>query len=891
VTDITASEPIKTALAKPSGARYFSCALQVNPYLYLSDNSKSDPWGSEQKYNLAIVEACKANGVEVIAVADHHRILDSRSLIDLAEKNEIAAFPGFEVETKDGIHLLCIFDRGTDLALVDSYLAECGVRQKGERKPCKYDVDELLDHVEQAGGLIVAPHIFSEKGLLKTLSGNARANAWKREKLVAAGISGSPATAPASFKKIISNEDPTYRRMRPMTYLNCNDVSDPQALANPQSTTLVKMSEPSLAGLKQAFLDPGSRLRLNSQALPEERMELVAIAFEGGFLSGLAIHFNDGLNVLVGGRGTGKSTIIESIRYALGVRALGTEAQDNHAKIIRSVVGSGSKVSLLVETRRPDKRRFLIERTAPNASTVRDENGEILSVTPAELLNGIEIFGQHEISEVTRQAPALTELLARFADSDTTLQAERERIRRALEETRGSTVRNLREIQRLSDKLAALPALQDTLKMYQKAGIEEKLKEQSLLLKEERAFATFEQRVASVDGVLQAIDGVAPIDTDFISDASLKKLPAKELLAKLRPIAETLSEGLQRVRSSVVGEMKKAQSEGQSIRDEWSQRKVQVEKEYQKILRELQKDKVDGEEFMRLRRQIEELEPKSAQLKSSLEAQEKVVRDRAKSLSEWEDLRGREFRLLDAAAKKVNDRLGGRLRISVTYAADQEPLLEHLRKLGFKTPATPTRKDGAPFSLQDFAGTVRRGADAVNGEYRYTSAQAEKIGNADLDWKLQLEELDLPATTQIELNVGTGTYSDWRRLEDLSTGQKATAVLLLLLIDSEAPLVVDQPEDDLDNRFIFDTIVPMIREAKGTRQFIFATHNANVPILGDAELIAGLTAVGEASGRGHAELNDLLVGSIDKPEVASFAEDVLEGGKAAFVMRKDKYGF
>ena len=86
--------------------------------------------------------------------------------------------------------------------------------------------------------------------------------------------------------------------------------------------------------------------------------------------------------------------------------------------------------------------------------------------------------------------------------------------------------------------------------------------------------------------------------------------------------------------------------------------------------------------------------------------------------------------------------------------------------------------------------------------------------------------------------------------EDLSTGQKATAVLLLLLLESGAPLLVDQPEDDLDNRFITEGIVPRMCEDKQCRQFIFSTHNANIPVLGDAELIVRLSAAGEAaSGR------------------------------------------
>ncbi len=115
-------------------------------------------------------------------------------------------------------------------------------------------------------------------------------------------------------------------------------------------------------------------------------------------------------------------------------------------------------------------------------------------------------------------------------------------------------------------------------------------------------------------------------------------------------------------------------------------------------------------------------------------------------------------------------------------------------------------------------------------------------------------------------------------------------MLLLLLLESQAPLVVDQPEDDLDNRFITDGVVPKMREEKGRRQFVFATHNANIPVLGDAELIVGLTASGDA-GQGKGRMPEYHMGSIDSVPVRQLVEEVLEGGKEAFETRRLKYGF
>ena len=115
-------------------------------------------------------------------------------------------------------------------------------------------------------------------------------------------------------------------------------------------------------------------------------------------------------------------------------------------------------------------------------------------------------------------------------------------------------------------------------------------------------------------------------------------------------------------------------------------------------------------------------------------------------------------------------------------------------------------------------------------------------------------------------------------------------MLLLLLLESDAPLIVDQPEDDLDNQFITEGIVPRIRKEKRKRQFIFSTHTANIPVLGDAELILGLSASGEADG-GRARIAPEHMGSIDSPTVRALVEEVLEGGREACETRRRKYGF
>ena len=106
-------------------------------------------------------------------------------------------------------------------------------------------------------------------------------------------------------------------------------------------------------------------------------------------------------------------------------------------------------------------------------------------------------------------------------------------------------------------------------------------------------------------------------------------------------------------------------------------------------------------------------------------------------------------------------------------------------------------------------------------DFGIPTAQAERIAKGGAKLAMLIEELELPHVTEVELNVGPeNAPPEWRKLNRLSTGQKATALLYLLLLDADAPLVLDQPEDNLDNRFISEGVVPKIRSEKGRRQFV-----------------------------------------------------------------------
>jgi predicted ATPase len=889
----TRSQALKEALAQPNGARFYRCALQVNPFAYHGRHGKQVNFDNEAQYNSAIIEACRVNNIEAIAVTDHYRVSDSWGLIDAARTAGIFVFGGFEAASSDGVHFLCLYDPHRDKSL-ERLIGQLGVMdastlsQNGDKNST-----QLMECVREQGGICIAVHVAADNGLLATLEGQPRVNTWRSPELYACALPGPLSDAPQNLRAILENKDAAHRRERPVAIVNASDVNTPEALTDPRSSCLIKMSALSVEGLRQAFLDPSSRIRLNSDSPPVPHAEFVALAWEGGFLDGTRLHFNGNLNVLVGGRGTGKSTVIESIRCALAIDPIGEEASKAHHGVLKYVLKSGTKISLLVRSHHPTKHDYTIERTIPNPAVVKDELGNVLNLSPRDILPGVEVFGQHEISELTKSREKLTLLLERFVDRDPNSGAQKSRLRLELERSRSRIADVQREIKMIEERLSLLPSLEETQKRFQDAGLEDRLKEKSLLIREERVLATIKDRLSPIYGIHRELVELLPLDVAFLSAKALEGLPNSSLLAEGEEILSRTSDHLQNIASQIAEAMSTASAALSALGSRWEAHRQIADATYQSLLRELQKSKVDGEEFIRLRRQIEELRPlreKRDALARDLSAQQL---NRRNFLDEWMNLQTADYRALEKAAKRVSRKLAARVRATVTMGGNREPLEKLLREeVGGNLSALLDRlKNRDSLSLFDLAQRCREGKDALIQHYNLPPVAAERLAQSAADLFMKFEELDLPATTKIELNTSQqGDPETWQTIEALSTGQKATAVLLLLLLESEAPLVVDQPEDDLDNRFITEGVVPTMKSEKRKRQFIFSTHNANIPVLGDAELIIGLST-GVQNDSVHGRGDQRHMGSIDMEPVREMVEEILEGGKNAFEMRRQKYGF
>ncbi len=260
-----------------------------------------------------------------------------------------------------------------------------------------------------------------------------------------------------------------------------------------------------------------------------------------------------------------------------------------------------------------------------------------------------------------------------------------------------------------------------------------------------------------------------------------------------------------------------------------------------------------------------------------------LLPQRQAALDELAAARRARSRLIETAALDLNSRTGDRVRVVVEPLSDPEPMFDFISEHVTQRKLTPEQRNRlVNLSGIELASGVAKGKQELLA-LGMTATMSDRFMDLEASKLRQLEEVDRPDAVRVEVNLSEEGDQRWTPLSEVSPGQAATAMLALALVAGDEPLVIDQPEDDLDNRFIYDEIVQQIADVATRRQVIVATHNANIPVLGDAELVVALEATTE---RGTV----LACGGLDDPEVATTARNILEGGVEAFEARARRYG-
>jgi len=973
-------------VALPSGARYFKADLHVH--------TPHDPEQYERRSEVTaadIIAGAKAAGVEIIAITDHNQFAGVDEVMRAGEASGVVVFPGIELTTAGGkphIHILVIFDRDTTGDIVKDFARQAGIPLEKIGKAqavTEKAVFAVLDMDYERHCVAIAPHVLSSKGLFQAAEGETRIRAYQARTLLAVEIPDESSQLDI-VRQICAGCDPHYGPKH-CAMIRSSDARSPEAIGSRH--TWLKMSDPpSLEGLRQAFLDYESRVRFEKPEVAFPR--LIGMAVEGeGFLGrrdeqpGVRVHFNPYLNCIIGGKGTGKSAIIEVMRYALGMEPRLPKARERIAGLVDAAVGVGGIVTLFFEI---GGQRYRVSRILDTESQVFViGETEPLPIAPGRLFPA-QFYGQGEILEVAEEYTFQLEMLDRFITKELGPLLDRKRELELQLAANQSIILDLdQQIEIGEEKRERLGWIEERLRYFRQAGIEQLMATMKGYRLEQDFFTHL---VGDIDHVIAGLEETVddlPDPSRVIGEEVLKTLPNKDLIHRCQGNFAACLAGIRDNLTEQKGALQTCRTEVEKWQQkEWTPLFRAQEEEYARRLQELHAQGINQpEDYLKLegeKNALELLMKEVRQLKQKRDGE--LLPQRERLLDEWEAVRLRIYETRKEQAAELTQQLAAQVRVRVTHAGAHAALRDCLNRVfdgtGIETEAlsvvadhcaTPQevamllgalQADASTYSSSLLAATgldeetARVLAEALDDErlnrlrgwpwgkreqqrderkafYEYLrgayrgsgihgsvletvvnhsgsprelaeelargqagtingpnilaclglspTAMSTVVNHLDRQALLELQTFELADQPHIELVVDGKP----RNIFDLSIGQKCTAILTLLLVESDIPLIVDQPEDSLDNKFIYEEVVKLLRQKKEKRQFIIATHNANIPVLGDAELILALEAEEE---RGWVEQRD----AIDNLDVQEAVKKVLEGGKEAFERRREKYG-
>ncbi len=852
-------------------AKYIKCALQVNSSSYSKFRGKTE--NKEEEFNNEMISYCLKNDIQVVGLAEHGSVDKSESLRVALENAGIVVFPGFEVSSAEKIHMVCLFPPEYSTSKLNRILGGLGMADavigtEASHLSCLEIAKSVKDH----GGFWYAAHITGDNGILKT---GSFPHIWKNPSLIAAQIPDSKENMDYKYLQITQNKVPEYKRTKAVALINAKDVVDPSDLDKPQCSVLVKMTSPTFENFRSAFKDPESRIRLNSERKEYYQSSIESITVTGGYLDGFHIDFSENLTTVIGGRGTGKSTLVGLIRYALQLEPISQEAKKDFTRLIDNNLGAGGRVDVRVYSNARHGERFTVTRRYKSDPVVKDSQNNVSSFSIRDILPMIEIYGQNEIIEISRDKAKIRDVADRLFTHSEEIDSEIRECHELLQKNGERLVDLESKISSTGEDLDELPQISEKLKYYQDAGLEQKLQVIRKLAEEEGHFTAISSAVKKVKSSTLPLVFKPEVEGECFSKVNQQIDFFNEQVKDLNRQYQSLFEELEKT--------------VKQEKDSWESGKEKYDGELRESLKSIEgiNDKSSDEianEYSKLVCQESSCKHLKAELDQYQTEYDSLLIERRNLIENQRKAFDSRDKLLKSDLKKINkQKLNGTVRVGIEYRQNLKPLTDFIQSKvsGVAGKSLACLYDYSSFDVFEFANHCRCGKDRLKEEYGLKSNTAkliaESLTKSDL---LEIEEMILGDIVTIELNVN-GTY---KNLEDLSKGQQCTAILNLLLLDNEDPLIIDQPEDNLDNSFIAENLVDSLRNNKIKRQYILVSHNANIPVFGDAEQII---AMEEFDGTGRIAAGGC--GSIDEESVKQHVINILEGGKDAFKMREEKY--
>jgi energy-coupling factor transporter ATP-binding protein EcfA2 len=860
-------------------------------------------------------------GIDCLALTDHNTgaWIDKlkTALAELETENpegfrEMHLFSGMEISVNGGIHVLAIFDPSkstSDLDALRGAVEFQGIPGQSDGVTRKSFV-EVVDAIISAGGIAIPAHVDEGNGLFQR-DGNTLQQALKCEQVFAMEL-----VNPAFQKPQLYLNNRLY-----WTEVLGSDAHHPAGGAGQRYPgshfTWVKMGSPSIEGLELALLDGSLSLFRSDRAAgdPNEHAELVLESIEianaryMGRSQPFTVGLNPWLNAIIGGRGTGKSTLIEFLRLALRRDdELPDDLKPEFEKYGR-VYASREDSGLLTDNTAikaiycKNETRFRIQWN-PDGSLdpIQEQSGgnwkraegDIRQRFPARMYSQKQIFQLAKTPlaflKVVDEAPEVN-----YRSWNEQWKAEEGRflsLRAKAREIEAGLLDEPRlrgELDDVKRKLAIFEQAghADVLKAFQKR----RLQQHAIEALEVSWSGTGERLRRVAEEIFPDPLDETAFDLNSQEDAQLHA-GASQARDRLDEIRKGITELAVRA-DAIIAEWRKSRDESL-----WRKAVDNATQAYQNLQKKLAEEGAgDPAAYGEL-----------VQRRQTIEQRLKNLDDRKKQVAELKTQASTSFQHLLEIRRKITEsrktfldnvlRDNQYVRIRVVPYGARETVEAEIRRLLQREGGGFEKDIGVPDGEGLLGGLYCRGsgigdieqalADMKARVLQIAMNQHDSSTVADQRFakhvaKLQPESLDrldlwFPEDSLDVQYSTSGNRQSFRPIQEGSPGQKTAALLAFLLSYGEEPLILDQPEDDLDNHLIYDLIVTQLREVKRRRQIIVVTHNANIVVNGDAELVVALAAwVGQTQME--------CAGSLQEKSVRDTICSVMEGGRKAFEQR------
>ena len=895
-----------------------------------------------QEVARAYLRRCHEVGLELIGVTDHNfsQKTDPRDwfLTHLVEQNKSVArglgkpplhiLPGFEVDI--GYHVLCLFEpakKASHVWRVNRLLCKLGLDEhervrQGRLMPLRRNnvtvsLKELIELVQdEHKGIVISAHSDQNDGLLND---PRHIEDYKNKKLMALEVTANP---PAQrVLDIVEGRDrawtrqdchPAYVMSSDAKSLGQDAQGQPAANSLGYRYTWLKMSGPSVEALRQAFLDPLSRIQLMggrpSDALVHPRITKVAVK-GAKFLEDQEVCFSEGFNCVIGGRGSGKSSLLEYVRFAVGPDELAVKDDDDPAlqrkrKQLRESLTPGSEVRVSFEVGNGVSDTLVYAPGKPAGQQRWLDGREVADLNTVLRQLQLQFFSQGELSRMTSGAQGQAQVLSLIDTASGAALLELNASESDLKARLQSLFQSTRDAARLQTELAE--AKQEAVELERQLQAREAVQDDSQLNQLALEARRQLDRMKAADAPMtEAVDGVL---RDLVGP--LEALPANAVQwPNAQWFADTAAQ-VQKARADLAVAISRAMANYQQVMaaclgDEASRGTVEAIGAVQERFRMACVERGIREDDIARMQDLEE--QRQAKLKLVEERQKRLAEVQSEAdkfpqvLGELHGVWKAQFDARTATAAAIQAAVASEtLRLTTSYMSDESSFAGAWDRLA------PADKRGKLARRWDDIGaelfrTWKNRADASVWE----TLEVARADQTLLDIVL-FDGLHQPLFVHLDSDNVRALWEDVRiaRVSDgidvellredgtvagsmsgaLSEGQRNTVLLNLMLARGEGPIVIDQPEDELDSSFIYRTLVRDLRAAKNKRQLIVATHNANLPVNADAEQIYALEA---RDGRGKLRAQ----GGLDRKGVAEAVLDIMEGSEQAFKQRSEKYHF